>query len=72
MDEPTVYQIRVRGHLDESWAVWFEGLTIANLVDGEAVLSGSFPDQAALHGILKRISSLGISLVSVNAVSEQD
>jgi hypothetical protein len=72
MDKPTIYQIRVKGHLDSTLVEWFEGLTISNLEGGEAVLSGSLPDQAALHGILKRISSLGISLISVNAASEQD
>jgi hypothetical protein len=72
MDKPTFYQIRVNGHLEESWAEWFEDLTITNQEDGEAVLSGIFPDQAALHGILNRISSLGLKLISVNAVPEED
>jgi hypothetical protein len=72
MDKPTFYQIRVTGHLEESWAVWFEGLTIANQKDGEAMLSGSLPDQAALHGILNRISSLGLKLISVNAVPDEE
>jgi hypothetical protein len=72
MDKPTLYQIRVKGHLDAAWADWFEGLTITNQEDGKAMLSGSLPDQAALHGILNRISSLGLSLVSVNAVPEED
>jgi hypothetical protein len=72
MDEPIFYEIRVKGHLDETWIDWFEGLAISNGEDGDAVLSGSLPDQAALQGVLNRISSLGLTLISVNAVSEGD
>jgi hypothetical protein len=72
MDKPTFYQIRVKGHLDEVLADWFEGLTISNQEDGEAVLSGRLTDQAALQGVLKRISNLGLILISVNAVKEKD
>jgi len=67
MDEPIFYRIRVRGHLDEAWADWFEGLAITNLEGGEAELSGPLPDQAALHGVLNQIGSLGLTLLSVNA-----
>lgn len=70
MDNPTIYQIRVKGHLDATWAEWFEGLATTNLESGEALLSGNLPDQSALQGILKRISDLGLTLISVNAVSE--
>jgi len=72
MDKPTVYQIRVNGHLDAAWVDWFDGLTITNLEGGVALLSGSLPDQAALHGVLNRISNLGLALISVNAVPEDD
>lgn len=72
MDKPTLYQIRVKGHLDEILADWFEGMTITNLEGGEALLTGHLPDQAALQGALKRISNLGLALISVNAVSEED
>jgi hypothetical protein len=68
MDEPNLYRIRVKGHLDDTWADWFEGLTVSNQEDGEAVLTGYLPDQAALHGVLSRISSLGLTLISVNKV----
>lgn len=71
MDKPTIYQIRIKGHLDATWAEWFEGLTISNLEGGEALLSGNLPDQSALQGILKRISDLGMALISMNAVSEE-
>jgi hypothetical protein len=72
MDSPTLYQIRVRGHFDETLAGWFDGLTITNQEDGDALLTGPIQDQAALHGILNRISNLGLTLISVNAVPEED
>lgn len=72
MDKPTSYQIKVNGHLDATWAEWFEGLAISNLESGEALLSGYLQDQAALQGVLKRISDMGLILISVNAVSEED
>jgi hypothetical protein len=70
MDEPTFYQIRVKGHLDKILADWFDGLTISNQEDGEALLSGRLADQAALQGVLKQISNLGLILISVNTVPE--
>ena len=70
MDKPTYYEICVKSHLESTWADWFEGLAISNLENGEAMLSGYLPDQAALHGVLNRISNLGLSLISVNAVPE--
>jgi hypothetical protein len=72
MDKSTFYQIRIKGHLDDTLASWFEGLTISNLEGGEALLSGHIQDQAALHGVLNRISNLGLTLISVNAVREED
>jgi hypothetical protein len=65
MTNPTCYEIRVQGHLPELWTDWFENLTIENQPDGEAVLSGPVPDQAALHGVLNRVRDLGLVLVSV-------
>jgi hypothetical protein len=69
MKNPTNYEIRVNGHLDSGWADWFSGLKIYNLENGEAVLSGCLPDQAALYGVLNRISNLGLTLISVNPMS---
>ena len=66
MDKPRIYEIRVENHLSESWTDWFEGLTIHNEPNGETVLSGSFVDQAALFGILTRVDSLNLTLISVN------
>lgn len=68
MNEPTMYQIRIKGHLDATLAGWFEDLTVTNLASGDAVLTGSLPDQAALQGVLNRISNLGLTLVSLNTV----
>jgi hypothetical protein len=72
MDHSTSYQIRVEGHLEDTWANWFESLSMNNLHDGTVLLSGSVPDQAALHGILNRIFSLGLKLISVNRVLAED
>lgn len=72
MDKSTFYQIRIKGHLDDTLASWFEGLAISNQENGEALLSGHIQDQAALHGVLNRISNLGLTLISVNAVREAD
>lgn len=62
------YEIRVRGHLDDRWAEWFEGLTITLEDDGNTLLSGRVIDQAALHGLLKKVRDSGMPLVSVNRV----
>jgi hypothetical protein len=62
------YKIRVEGHLGPPWSAWFEAMTITNLPHGEAELTGTLADQAALHGVLLRIRDLGLPLVSVNRV----
>ena len=67
-----VYQIRVRGHLSEKRAEWFDGLSIENQPNGEALLIGPIPDQAALHGLLIRIRDLGLPLLSVLQVEPDD
>ncbi len=72
MDNPNFYHIRVNGHLDDSWAEWFDGLSISNQENGDALLSGLIQDQTALHGILNRISNLGLTLISLEAVREED
>jgi hypothetical protein len=63
--QPEVYQIRIKGHLDKRWAAWFEGLTITLEEDDNTLLTGQVIDQAALHGLLKRVRDLGLPLISV-------
>jgi hypothetical protein len=64
---PLAYQIRIEGQLDSRWADWFEGLTIT-LDGGDTLITGTVVDQAALHGLLKRVRDLGMPLVSVSPV----
>ena len=73
-DQPRVYQIRIRGHLSPQWADWFEGLTITMEENGDTLLTGTVVDQAALHGLLKKVRDLGTPLLSVNyaAANKQD
>jgi len=66
---PMVYEIRIRGHLRQQWQEWFMGLTILLEEDGTTLLAGAVVDQAALHGILKKVRDLGMPLLSVNFVS---
>ena len=63
-----VYQIKVKGHLGHQWTDWFEGLTITLEEDGDTLLTGPVVDQAALHGLLKKVRDLGMPLLSVNRV----
>ena len=64
-NQPAIYKIRIKGHLDPQWTDWFEGLSITQEENGETLLTGLVVDQAALHGLLKRIRDLGMPLVSV-------
>ena len=64
----TVYQIRVKGHLDDRWSDWFDGLTITLEANGDTLLTGPVVDQAALYGLLKKVHDLGLPLISVNPV----
>jgi hypothetical protein len=59
------YEIRVQGHLDNTWVAWFDPLTITNAANGEAVLSGELCDQSALHGVLIKVRDLGLPLIAV-------
>ena len=68
-EQPMIYQIRVKAHLDCEWADWFGGLTITLEDNDETLLTGPVIDQAALHGLLKKVRDLGLTLVSVNPVN---
>ena len=65
------YEIRLKGHLDDRWTEWFEGMTITLEEDGDTLLTGPVIDQAALHGLLKKVRDLGMPLVSVSPVESE-
>ena len=63
--QPMIYQIRLEEHIDRQWTDWFEGLDITLQDNGDMLLTGQVVDQAALHGLLKKVRDLGLTLVSV-------
>ena len=67
-DKPSIYQIRISGHLDCKWSDWFDGMVITLEKDGDTLLTGPVADQAALYGLFKKVRDLGMTLVSVNPV----
>ena len=67
--QPVGYQIRIKGHLGDQWTDWFDGLAVTLEDNGDTLLSGSVTDQAALHGLLRKVRDLGMPLVSVTSVS---
>ncbi len=66
--QPLVYQIRIKGHLGRKWTDWFEGLALTALDNGETLLTGPVVDQAALHGLLRKVRDVGMPLLSVVCV----
>lgn len=73
-NEPTIgregsgrYEIQVKGHLAARWEAWFDGFTLTRTADGTTTLVGFVVDQAALHGILRRVADLGVPLISVTS-----
>lgn len=70
ISEPSamVYQIKLKGHLGNEWTNWFEGMTITLEDNGYTLLIGPVVDQAALHGLLKKVRDLGMPLVSISPV----
>ena len=63
--KPVRYAIRLKGHLDERWTAWFEGLTITPEDDGTTLLTGPLADQAALHRLIRKVRDLGLPLLSL-------
>jgi hypothetical protein len=68
---PMVYEIKIKGHLGQQWRDWFMGLSILLEEDGTTLLAGAVVDQAALHGILKKVRDLGMPLLAVNIVGSE-
>lgn len=71
MDKPCNYEIRVEGQLNDRWSDWFEGLTFQNDTVGETRLSGPLADQATLFGVLNKLQSLNLTVISVNRISPE-
>lgn len=63
--EPGWYEIRLKGHLDARWTAWFDGLSFTHDSDGTTTIRGPVVDQAALHGLLRKVRDVGLPLVSV-------
>jgi hypothetical protein len=66
---PEYYQIKIKGYLDDRWTEWTAGLQMTHLANDQTLLSGTLPDQAALHGLLERIRDLNLKLVSITSGS---
>jgi hypothetical protein len=64
------YEIRVKGHLDQRWSEWFDGMTITNVEVGDTIISGSLLDQAALHSLLVKVYNLNLTLISVSRIEK--
>jgi len=62
------YKIRIQGHFDPSWEIWFDDLMITCEPDGNTLLWGYIPDQPALYGLITRLQNMGITLISINQV----
>jgi hypothetical protein len=66
------YEIKIQGRLDPRWSGWFAGMHITPLENGETLIAGTLPDQAALHGLLERIRDLNLTLISLNRISSSN
>ena len=64
----TIYEIKIKGHLDPCWSAWFDGMSVIPQASGETLLTGPVRDQAALHGMLVKIRDMGLVLLSVECV----
>ena len=70
-DQAPLYEIRLKGHLGREWADWFGGLAVDLTEEGDTLLTGPVADQAALHGLLRKVRDIGMPLVSVNEIHPQ-
>lgn len=66
--QPGRYEIRIKEPLADKWLPWFDEFAVTRTESGETLLTGSIPDQAALHGVLAKIRDLNITLISVNQI----
>ena len=66
--EPGMYEIRLKGHLDARWVDRFEGMSFTHKTDGTTIFSGPVADQAELHGLLRKVRDLSLSLISINQI----
>ena len=71
-DDPDRYEIRLQGQLDDRWSDWFEGFSLTSERDGTSTLTGPVTDQAALHGLMRRVGNLGMTLISVNILGRRE
>jgi hypothetical protein len=62
------YEIRLKGHLDPRWTAWFDGMTLITTSDGCTVIEGPVVDQAALHGLLRKVRDIGLPLLSLTQI----
>ena len=66
-----IYQVRIKGLVDLQWADWFAGMTVSATEDGDTLLTGPVEDQAALHGLLRKLRDRGLTLLSINGVDDE-
>ena len=71
INDSKTYQIRVQGHLPDSWSEWFGGFEINTRPNGESVMTGEITDQTALHSLLERIRDIGLTLIEVKRLDEK-
>jgi hypothetical protein len=64
------YEIHVKGHLDNTWSKWLDGLEVKLLENGETILFGPIVDQSALMGVLNKLGRLNLTLISLNEVKK--
>jgi len=70
-NSPAVYRIRLQEHLESDWKFWFGDFTVTQETDGGTLLTGMVADQAALHGLIRKLRDLGLTLVSLQRMESQ-